>query len=161
MQLVVEFADVRILAFGVLNKARTMFLNSNAHAFLHPPGIEREILLDASRETDTSIGSSDKIQDLDVKNIYSRRLSWVLPSALTYVSMIEFLPMFPKYSRLTRPIPSSSHTLYPFHTPGGGDKRWIGSRELEEDGLQWVGGLMFVLGTFHRYPVNCDFHLPG
>jgi hypothetical protein len=154
MQLVVEFADVRILAFGVLNKARTMFLNFNAHALLHPPGIEK-IILDVNRETGTSIGSSGKNQSSDVNNIYSRRrLSRVLPSAITYVSMIEFWSVFPKYSRLTRPIPSSSHTFYPFHTPGGRDKRWIGSRELEEDGLQWVGGLMFVFGTFHRYPVG-------
>jgi len=154
MQLVVEFADVRILAFGVLNRARTMFLNSNARIFLHPPGIEKETLLDANRETKTSTGSSSKNQSLDMKNIYSRRLSWVLPSALIYVSVIEFLSVFPEYSRLTCPIPSSSHTLYPFYTPGGRDKRWIGSRELEEDGLQWVGGLMFVFDTFHRYPVG-------
>jgi hypothetical protein len=39
--LVVEFADVRILAFGTLNKPRSLFyVNNNAHVFLHPPGID-------------------------------------------------------------------------------------------------------------------------
>jgi hypothetical protein len=41
MQLVVEFADVRILAFGTLNKPRSPFLvNPNAHNFLIPPGMD-------------------------------------------------------------------------------------------------------------------------
>ena len=56
--------------------------------------------------------------------------------------VIEFRSVFPKYFCLTGPIPASSHADYPFHTPGGRDKRWIGSGDLEEDGLQWVGGLM-------------------
>ena len=43
-QLVVQFADIRILAFGVLNRTGTMLLNMNSHAFLHPPGIERDSL---------------------------------------------------------------------------------------------------------------------
>jgi hypothetical protein len=72
MQLVVEFADVRILAFGVLNKARTMFLNPNAHAFLHPPGIEKEISLDVKLDIRTSVGSSNRNRDLDVNNVSSR-----------------------------------------------------------------------------------------
>ncbi len=48
------------------------------------------------------------------------------------------------YERLSRPIPALSHAAYPFHTAGGGDKRWITSGNLEEEGKQWVGGLMSV-----------------
>lgn len=40
-QLVVELADVRIIAFGVLNKPRgSTTVNSNARLFLHPSGVE-------------------------------------------------------------------------------------------------------------------------
>jgi hypothetical protein len=48
------------------------------------------------------------------------------------------------YERLTRPLPALSHIAYPFYTPGGEDKRWIMSGTLEEEGKQWVGGLMSV-----------------
>ncbi|KAN0132568.1 hypothetical protein V8E53_009584 [Lactarius tabidus] len=50
------------------------------------------------------------------------------------------------YERLTHPFPASSHAEYPFYTPGGGDKRWLMSESgnLEEEGQQWVGGLMLT-----------------
>ncbi|KAG5648872.1 hypothetical protein DXG03_000221 [Asterophora parasitica] len=78
IRLVVEFADVRILAFGTLNRLRT-----------HVP----------SPET---------------------------------------------YHRLTHPLPARSHAEYPYYTSGGGDKRWLGEGEVEEEGLRWVGGLMLI-----------------
>ena len=41
IQLVVEFTDVRIFAFGTMAKPRSdLTVNLNAHLFLHPPGIE-------------------------------------------------------------------------------------------------------------------------
>lgn len=46
------------------------------------------------------------------------------------------------YTRLVHPLPALSHANYPFYTPGDGDKRWLGSGEVEEEGLRWVGGLM-------------------
>lgn len=54
MKLVVEFADVRILAFGVRNKPRSTFMiNSNARMLLQPPGISGSVgvenILDSSR----------------------------------------------------------------------------------------------------------------
>jgi hypothetical protein len=49
------------------------------------------------------------------------------------------------YERLTHPVPAPSHAAYPFHTPGGGDKRWLTSGNIEEEGHQWVGGLMSVV----------------
>jgi hypothetical protein len=56
------------------------------------------------------------------------------------------------------PLPSPSHANYPFHTAGGGDKRWLGSGEVEEEGLQWVGGLLlsqifhYLFRTTERIP---------
>ena len=39
-KLVIELADVRILALGTITKPRSNFsINSNAHLFLNPPGI--------------------------------------------------------------------------------------------------------------------------
>ena len=46
------------------------------------------------------------------------------------------------YRQMTYPHPALSHANYPFYTPGGEDKRWVGTAELEEEGMQWVGGLM-------------------
>ncbi|KAJ7639058.1 hypothetical protein FB45DRAFT_739716 [Roridomyces roridus] len=41
VRLVVQFADVRILALGTLNRPRSpLTVNANAKIFLHPPGIE-------------------------------------------------------------------------------------------------------------------------
>lgn len=58
MQLVVEFADVRVLAFGVLNRTGSIFLNSNSHAFLHPAGIEGDT---KSRHSDIKVGPGNFI----------------------------------------------------------------------------------------------------
>ncbi|KAI0033750.1 hypothetical protein K488DRAFT_47005 [Vararia minispora EC-137] len=96
VRLVVVFADVRILAFGVLNKPRGTFtINKNARYFLHPPGIER----DASAH---------------------------------------------EFERLSSPLPALSHRNYPFYTPGGEDKRWLGDGAVEENGRQWVGPMMLT-----------------
>lgn len=46
------------------------------------------------------------------------------------------------YRQMTYPLPALSHANYPFYTPSGEDKRWIGTSDLEEEGMQWVGGLM-------------------
>ncbi|KAH7930666.1 hypothetical protein BV22DRAFT_1101626 [Leucogyrophana mollusca] len=102
IRLVVDFADVRVIALGVLNRPRTsLTVNRNARSLLHPPGIEAH---ENPRE-----GSNA-----------------------------------PAYDRLTHPLPSHSHRNYPFYTPGGGDKRWLGSGSFEEEGLDWVGGLMLT-----------------
>ncbi|KAJ6538573.1 hypothetical protein DFH09DRAFT_1177262 [Mycena vulgaris] len=99
-RLVVQFADVRVLALGTLNRPRSpLTVNPNAKAFLHPPGIGSDS--DCARAP-------------------------------------------PIYSRLRYPLPAQTHANYPFYTPGGTDKRWIISDELEEAGMQWVGGLMIV-----------------
>ncbi|KAH9049652.1 hypothetical protein EDB84DRAFT_1585449 [Lactarius hengduanensis] len=108
IRLVVQLADVRILALGVLNNPRGTFtVNRNARAFLHPPGIEM-----TSVQVEGSSGEKSR-------NGHS-------------------------YEHLTHPFPTPSHAAYPFYTPGGGDKRWLMSGDLEEDGQQWVGGLMLT-----------------
>ena len=61
IQLVVQFADIRILAFGVLNRTGTMLLNMNSHAFLHPPGIERDSL--PGDDPITSFRSTSSLRD--------------------------------------------------------------------------------------------------
>ncbi|KZP20193.1 hypothetical protein FIBSPDRAFT_544709 [Athelia psychrophila] len=134
IRVVAEFADVRILAFGVLNQPKTIFINPNAHALLHPPGIGRSISSEQQCQTDPLMKMrTSKPPVLDFRLLhYSRR------------NCAEYHSASPAYSRLTRPLPSPSHINYPFYTPGGKDKRWIGSGELEEDGLRWVGGLMLT-----------------
>lgn len=73
---------MRIFALGVLNKAGTMFLNSNAHAFLHPAGVDRDILLDANGDIRASHSSSDHVLDLDRSSSHSRMLCRILLSSL-------------------------------------------------------------------------------
>jgi hypothetical protein len=48
----------------------------------------------------------------------------------------------PEYDVLLHPLPTPSHSSYPFYTPGGGDTRWVGPGEAEEEGLQWVGCIL-------------------
>lgn len=111
----VQLADVRVLALGVLNNPRGAFtINHNARAFLHPPGIEM-----ASGPSD---GGSSAPTGQKSKSGYP-------------------------YERLTHPLPAPSHAAYPFYTTGGGDKRWLISGTLEEEGHQWVGGLMSVCSS--------------
>lgn len=61
----VEFTDVRILAFGALGEPGAMFSNQNAHRFLHPPGIESAIPLASGHNFDRSIRSSDEFPEPD------------------------------------------------------------------------------------------------
>lgn len=125
----VQLADVRILALGVLNNPRGAFtVNRNARAFLHPPGIEM-----ASEEADG--GGSSHPADSKSRNHH-------------------------QYERLTHPLPALSHAEYPFYTPGGGDKRWLTSGTVEEDGKQWVGGLMLVC-RFNLISFRCAETLLG
>ncbi|TDL29843.1 hypothetical protein BD410DRAFT_780342 [Rickenella mellea] len=124
IRLVVQLVDVRILAFGVLTKPRGSFLvNKNARAFLRPPGAI------------TQSSDADSLYDIDG----SRRTS--LQSSIHFELSTSAMG---DYSTLTHPQPMPSHSNYPMYTPGGGDMRWLGSRELEDQGRQWVGGLMLT-----------------
>ncbi|KAE9409971.1 hypothetical protein BT96DRAFT_462336 [Gymnopus androsaceus JB14] len=124
IRLVVQLADVRILAFGTLDRPRsTLTVNPNAHTFLHPPGI-------------------DDLQSLRSNRVVTDHGVYPLgPDSADYPGVS---PPSIDFSRLTHPLPAPSHRNYPWYTPGGGDKRWLGSGEDEEEGLKWVGGLMII-----------------
>ncbi|KAG6903413.1 hypothetical protein C0995_005436 [Termitomyces sp. Mi166 len=134
IRLVVEFADVRILAFGTLNRPRSILtVNPNAHMFLYPPGIGPgpDCLVDALRSYSVS-SMSTLVEDHGVYPIHN--------STPTHT----YIPPLETYVRPLYPIPAPSHSNYPYYTPGGGDKRWLEESEIEEEGLRWVGGLMIV-----------------
>ncbi|KAK0461993.1 uncharacterized protein EV420DRAFT_1266034 [Desarmillaria tabescens] len=131
IRLVVTLADVRILAFGTLNRPRsTLMVNPNAHILLHPPGIEAD-------ESD----SNPRIQRID--HYVTDHGVYPMGDELTD-SQLTYQVTYDSYTRLTHPLPAVSHSGYPWFTPGGGDKRWLGSGAEEEEGLCWVGGLMVV-----------------
>ncbi|PFH51290.1 hypothetical protein AMATHDRAFT_75022 [Amanita thiersii Skay4041] len=129
IRVVVQLADVRILAFGTLSKRTRLSVNPNAHGFLHPPGIEK----DNDQIQHPYLQSNDLINDYGVYPSQSRA-----GTSLNH-------PRDPVlYTRLRYPLPALIHENYPFYTPGGGDNRWFGSGEVEEDGLQWVGRMLIV-----------------
>ncbi|KAG1755449.1 hypothetical protein EDB19DRAFT_406890 [Suillus lakei] len=122
IRVVATFSDVRVIAIGVLHMPRSpLTVNRNARALLHPPGIEATDTLGANLK-----GNSRASHD----SPYGDECDG--PSAA--VSR--------PYNKLTHPLPAKSHCNYPLYTPGGGDRRW-GS--LEEEGQQWVGGLMVTV----------------
>ncbi|KAF4575138.1 hypothetical protein EYR36_006494 [Pleurotus pulmonarius] len=108
IRLVLEIADVRILAFGTLTRPHMQGCAGN----------------------DPQVAPA-----VDDHGVY--------PMQELNTSMNPISPSGP-YARLVHPRPNPSHANYPFYTPGGGDKRWLGSGEVEEEGLQWVGGMMIV-----------------
>lgn len=125
----VQFADVRILALGVLNKPRVSFsVNSNARLLLHPPCIGED-------------------------RFYGTCLKFGLNCVIINVSSHpDETGMNNAYPRLTHPLPASCHENYPQYTASGQDRRIIA--DVDDTGMQWVGGLMCVL-TFHRRMMNC------
>ncbi|KAI0068569.1 hypothetical protein BV25DRAFT_1817434 [Artomyces pyxidatus] len=132
VRLVVQLADIRIIALGVLNNPRGAFtVNKNARTFLHPPGIEN---------------TSDAIHEgQSIRSTHSDDSGESSSSGGAFNSApFSPHPTAPLYERLVHPLPSNSHANYPFFTPGGGDKRWFGFGALEEDGQQWVGGMMLT-----------------
>ncbi|KIL70256.1 hypothetical protein M378DRAFT_67503 [Amanita muscaria Koide BX008] len=109
IRVVLELADVRVLAFGTLNQKTPLTYNSNAHAALHPPGIEEG-------------GSPIEIPHSCASHNGGSHA----------------------YNHLRYPQPALSFANYPFYTPWGGDRRWLGSGETEEGGLHWVGSMLIV-----------------
>ncbi|KAI9000812.1 hypothetical protein BD414DRAFT_451507 [Trametes punicea] len=144
-RLVVEFKDVRIIALGVLSKPRSSFsVNHNARLFLHPPGITRGEDEEAPVHSETaSEGSVDSSHSVVEPSVPVGNKVLQNPNEI--------------YRVLTHPLPSKSHARYPFYTPGGEDKRWLGSEELEEGGRQWVGPMLVtaqLIGPQTKEPVG-------
>lgn len=130
IRLVVELADVRILAFGTLGRPRsTLTVNPNAHILLHPPGIE-------SGGGGPAPKIDRRIEDHGVYPIGATST----PSQLSH----EYLTAPSTYTRMMHPLPALTHSKYPFYTPGGGDRRWKNLGEADSEGLEWVGGLMVI-----------------
>ncbi|EKM59302.1 uncharacterized protein PHACADRAFT_86162 [Phanerochaete carnosa HHB-10118-sp] len=133
IRLVVELADVRVIAFGVLNKPRgATTVNTTARMLLHPPGIERD-------NADGSSSGAIAPEATSAKD--EHKTARMLFGTCEHRPQHEFLQI---YRQMTYPLPALSHANYPFYTPSGEDKRWIGTTDLEEEGMQWVGGLMLT-----------------
>ncbi|EEB95267.1 hypothetical protein MPER_05788 [Moniliophthora perniciosa FA553] len=120
VRLVVELADVRIIALGTLNRPRsTLTINPNAHVFLHPPGAE-------NFEVSSTCAQGDhKIADHGVYPLGPDLPDYPGESPAAF-----------DLTKMTHPLPARSHRNYPWYTPGGQDKRWLGSGEIEEDGVK-------------------------
>lgn len=134
IRVVVEFADVRILAIGVLSKPRTSFgVNHLAKALLHPPGIDGDAAtklttLDiSSNSSDESDGEQDHVIILPLRT-----------GAYSGARANE------TYRRLSHPLPAPSYENYPFFTPSGEDLRWFVEGDIEEGGMQWMWSMMLV-----------------
>jgi len=125
IRVVLELTDVRVLAFGTLSQKSPLTHNPNAHAFLHPPGIEKDF---------DPIPTPYLVHDHGVYPMKSQ------PN-------VNHADYHYTYTRLRYPSPNWKYANYPFYTPGGNDRRWNGSGEAEEDGLQWVGGMMHSIIT--------------
>ncbi|EIM85716.1 uncharacterized protein STEHIDRAFT_169568 [Stereum hirsutum FP-91666 SS1] len=142
IRLVVQFADVRILAFGVLNNPRGKYsVNPNARRFLHPPGIEGSLDAEGAALPQTPQTARSSL-DSQLSEARSTRSSSTSNDAAAPSMSYKAPP--PTYEHLSYPLPSQSHANYPLYTPGGQDKRWLGAGSLEEGGRQWVGGLMLI-----------------
>ncbi|KAI0940142.1 hypothetical protein AcW1_004946 [Taiwanofungus camphoratus] len=131
IRVLVEFADVRVLAIGVLD-TNQFFANSNAQAILHPPGIEKvedPDIPDIDALTPDGCGQSSEDRVIQTPD---------------HVSGVRNRGLRDSYRRLTHPLPVQSHENYPFYTPSDEDKRWLGSGELEENGMHWVGSMMLT-----------------
>ncbi|KAK7676884.1 hypothetical protein QCA50_020140 [Cerrena zonata] len=140
VRLVLELTDVRILALGVLHKPRSSFsVNKNAKTFLHPPGVEKEDHEDDNesdewRSTHSENSTfSNQEHEMEAPTTEQQR-----SQPTTHANLNQ------TYRRLAHPLPAPSHACYPFYTPGGEDKRWLGSGESEEHGRQWIGSLMLT-----------------
>ncbi|KZT71451.1 hypothetical protein DAEQUDRAFT_723958 [Daedalea quercina L-15889] len=131
IRVVVEFADARVLAIGVLSKPRTSFgVNHLAKALLHPSGIDGDIptkLPSLDIPSDESDGEQDHIINLPLRT-----------GALGEARATE------TYRHLSHPLPTLPYENYPFFTPSGEDLRWLVEGDLEEGGMQWMWGMMLV-----------------
>lgn len=121
IRVIVQFTDVRILAFGVRNTPKTAFsVNDNAWLLFHPPKVR---LPNEIEEISTD--------ELDVIGDEVKDTSRSAPD-----------PTDP--GRLRYPTPVLLHRNYPMYTPGGFDRRWANGFELERSDVKWVGNMMLV-----------------
>ncbi|TFK99171.1 hypothetical protein BDV98DRAFT_595193 [Pterulicium gracile] len=126
IRVIVELADVRILAFGTTNNPSGSFtLNPIARDFVHPPGLEPEGL----------IAMTASVDDLSLRRVSTAN------STLS-ASRYSVHSTFRDYHHMIVPQSAPSHEDYPFLTLGGGDMRWVNPDDYGD--LKWVGGLMIM-----------------
>jgi len=123
IRVVVQFADVRIIALGVRNTPKTAFsVNDNAWHLFHPPKVRlpNEVEGVPTEDSDTI---EDEVED-PVRSV---------PGADPEVP-----------GRLCYPTPTLGHRNYPRYTSGGFDRRWVDEFELGWSDVKWVGNMMLV-----------------
>lgn len=151
----VQFADVRILAFGILHRPRGHFsINENARALLHPPGVlAPDFVHDPDATPESRRLSTETAATIESVNAPSFNLNPGTYLAVKLrgrqVDTMLCRRYVDDFTQLTHPLPALSHANYPLYTPGGQDRRWTGPHDVER-GRHWVGGMMCVLSlTYH------------
>ncbi|KAL1662356.1 hypothetical protein GGF50DRAFT_128806 [Schizophyllum commune] len=145
VRVLVELADVRIVVLGCLNKPRSgLTVNVNAHDLLHPPGIDcsEPLLLPSMKRNSVSSQYSTLMSD-DDPGFTAHALQRRMWGTSVYAARSRCVPS--DFAIMTHPLPTTNFSNYPFFTPSGQDRRWQSTGGVEEDGLLWVGPLMFVL----------------
>lgn len=112
-------------------------VNRNAPAFLYPLGLGPPgTSVDGDGFTGHRNASDSRTSGTFLN---CRQLDLKAEAVVTTVSVHSNAT----YRRLSHPMPSHAHGNYPMYTAGGGDQRWHPDGILEE-GMQWVGGLMYA-----------------
>lgn len=139
IRVLVEFADVRILAIGVLNDGSVapMFINRTARPLLHPPGVEIP---------------SSAIPDTDLEATVSLDVRSSSPQSIGDINQV--------YRRLAYPLPALCHENYPFYTPSGEDRRWFDTENSEEKDQQWIGSMMLTAQLIGPHTKESDIEEP-
>lgn len=97
-QLVIELADVRILALGTITKPRSNFsINPNAHLFLNPPGIVGS----GYRNTLSSFAFSPPSSLVDDHGVYPNA-SATIPPCCKHSLNIDIVSFMRQYSRIRK-----------------------------------------------------------
>jgi hypothetical protein len=138
VRVLVEFRDVRVLAFGVLNNPSTSFYrNHNAHVLMCPPGIA----LPKENLTQQGLALSYQQPDISVPLILVRKFPLEIQSSLPV---------------LVHPAPAAPFACYPYPTPGSmEDLRF--DNNLSEIGRGWVGPVLLVaqlIGPVTKHPLT-------
>lgn len=133
IKVLVQFADVRILAFGVQHKPRKSFqINPNATALLRGPPTHESELFCGGPDLFPLTGASP----MSVETAHEPMEAGFL--SLKRATHLQWQPL-----RYPRPVDGFAN--YPNFTPGGQDKRRVITPDgLEESGCVWVGSLMYV-----------------